>query len=250
MSLTSLLVIIALGLAGLLYAMFPGVRVLVKGLIGVFIKDMAATPEGARAVYEEKIKKAQESYNKADDAYKKAAGRLSTAEDEKKRLESQLKKCEKDCEALVQADKMEEAQLKAEEREDILSALERNATLIVAFRDAEATAKEAYDLCSDRLRKLKKEAKEVVENMKVKSELKEVYDDTDELKAITETDRLLESVREKNQNLNEIVEGSRVVHNNRASTKLLKADQQARMLQSNDYLESLKNKYQKEKVKV
>ena len=32
----------------------------------VFIKDMATTPEGAEAIYAERINEAQDKYNKAD----------------------------------------------------------------------------------------------------------------------------------------------------------------------------------------
>lgn len=245
MSLSTLLVIIAIFLVVLILVLFPGARVLVKGFIGVFIKDMASTPEGAEAIYSEKIDKAQDSYNKADDAYKKAAGRLSNAQKDLERLEGKLKKCEAQCEALVKADNMEDAMLKAEEREELLEDISRCKTLITAYQDAEQTAHEAYDLCAKRLKDLQKEKKRVVENMKVKAELKDVYDDTDDLKAATATDKLLESVREKNRNLDEIVEGSRVVHNNRTSTKLQKAEDRAKKLQSSDYMESLKKKYNK-----
>lgn len=245
MPLSTLLVIIACVLVVLVFILFPGARVLLKGFINIFIKDMASTPEGARAIYDEKISKAQDSYDKADDAYKKAAGRLSTARKELENLQSDLKKCEDQCEALVKKGSMEAARLKADEREELLESIKRKETLIAAYEDAEKTAHEAYDLCAKRLKALKKEAKEVVENMKVKAELKAVYDDTDDLKAATETDRLLDTVREKNKSLDEIVEGSKVVHNNRTSTKLSRAEAEAKKAQSNDYLESLKKKYNK-----
>ena len=81
--------------------------------------------------------------------------------------------------------------------------------------------------------------------MKVKKQLKEVYDDMDELKNVTATDKLLESVRDKNKDLDAVVEGSKVVHNNKMSTKLQQAENEAKKLNSNDYLESLKKKYNK-----
>lgn len=245
MPLSTLLVIIACVIVVLIFILFPGARTLLKGFIGVFIKDMASTPEGAKAIYDEKIDKAQDAYNEADDAYKRAAGKLSNTRNDLDHLKKRLAKCEADCEALVKAGRMEDAQIKADEREEVLEELERCKTLLAAYEDAEATAKEAYDLCEKRLRDLKKEAKRVVENMKVKAQLKEVYDSTDDLKAATATDKLLETVREKNKSLDEIVEGSRVVHNNRTSTKVQKAEANAKKLQSNDYLESLKKKYNK-----
>ena len=81
--------------------------------------------------------------------------------------------------------------------------------------------------------------------MKVKKQLQEVYDDMDELKNVTATDRLLDSVRDKNKDLDAMVEGSRVVHENKISTKLSKAEVEAKKTSSNEYLESLKKKYNK-----
>lgn len=245
MTLSTLLVIIACVVVILIFILFPSARALLKGFINLFIKDMATTPEGARAMYDQKIDEARDAYNRADDAYKKAAGRLSNARKDLESLQKKLHKCEGDCEALVKNNCFEDAQIKAEEREDIVDEISRCKTLITAYEDAEATAHEAFDLCEKRLKNLQKEAKRVVENMKVKATLKEVYDDTDDLKAATATDKLLESVREKNKSLDEIVEGSRVVHNNRTSTKVANAERRAKAVQSNDYLESLKKKYNK-----
>jgi len=245
MTLTQMIIGIAIVLFILALILFPEFRALFKGLVRVFIKDMATTPEGAEAIYQEKIDQAQDAYAKADDAYKKAAGKLSNAKKDMEKLKSKLSKVEFECESLVKNEKIEMAQLKAEEREEILSDIKRYTELIKGFQDATNTAKEAQEVCEKNLRKLKRESKEVVENMKVKKELKEVYDDMDELKSVTATDKLLDSVRDKNKDLDAIVEGSKVVHNNKISTKLQKADTEAKKLQSNDYLESLKKKYSK-----
>ena len=58
----------------LIFIMFPEARTLFSGITRVFIKDMASTPEGAAAIYSEKIDQAQDRYNKADNAYRIAAG--------------------------------------------------------------------------------------------------------------------------------------------------------------------------------
>jgi len=245
MTLTQMIIGIAIFIFILALILFPEFRALFKGLVRVFIKDMATTPEGAEAIYQEKIDQAQDAYTKADDAYKKAAGKLGNAKRDMENLKSKLSKVESECELLVKNRKIELAQLKVEEREEILSDIKRYAELIKGFQNATDTAKEAQEMCEKNLRKLKRESKEVVENMKVKKELKEVYDDMDELKSVTATDKLLDSVRDKNKDLDAIVEGSKVVHNNKVSTKLQKADAEAKKLQSNDYLESLKKKYNK-----
>ena len=229
----------------LIFIMFPEARTLFSGITRVFIKDMASTPEGAAAIYSEKIDQAQDRYNKADNAYRIAAGKLSNAQRDMKNLKAKLEKVESECESLVKANKMDLAQLKADEHEEIISDIERYKELIKAYEGAANTAKEAQEMCEKNLRKLKRESKEVVENMKVKKQLQEVYDDMDELKSVTATDKLLDTVRDKNKDLDAIVEGSKVVHNNKMSTKLSKAEVEAKKNSSNAYLESLKKKYNK-----
>ena len=145
----------------------------------------------------------------------------------------------------MKTNQIELAQLKAEEREEILSDIRRVTGLVNAYKEATDAAKETQERCEKNLRSLKRESKEVVENMKVKKQLQEVYDDMDELKNVTATDKLLDSVRDKNRDLDAIVEGSKVVHNNKMSTKLEKAEAEAKKNNSNDYLNSLKKKYNK-----
>ena len=245
MDLGKLIVILVIAVIILIFILFPEVRTLFSGITRLFIKDMATTPEGAEAIYGEKIDQAQDAYNKADNAYKVAAGKLSNAQKDMKNLKAKLEKVESECESLVKANKIELAQLKADEREEIMADIKRYSELVKAYEDAANTAKEAQEMCEKNLRKLKRESKEVVENMKVKKQLQEVYDDMDELKNVTATDKLLDSVRDKNKDLDAIVEGSKVVHNNKMYTKLAKAEVEAKKNSSNDYLDSLKKKYNK-----
>lgn len=245
MELGNIIIIVAIVLVVLIFALFPEARSLFKGFTRLFIKDMATTPEGAEAIYGEKIEQAQDAYNKADNAYKVAAGKLSNAQKDMKNLKARIEKVEAECESLVKANKIDLARLKAEEREEVADDIRRYFELIKAYEDAANTAKEAQEMCEKNLRKLKRESKEVVENMKVKKQLQEVYDDMDELKNVTATDKLLDSVRDKNRDLDAIVEGSKVVHNNKMSTKLAKAEAEAKKTSSNDYLDGLMKKYNK-----
>ena len=75
MELGNIIIIVAIVLVVLIFALFPEARSLFKGFTRLFIKDMATTPEGAEAIYGEKIEQAQDAYNKADNAYKVAAGK-------------------------------------------------------------------------------------------------------------------------------------------------------------------------------
>lgn len=245
MSLSTLLVWVVIVLFVALLILFPEFRSLCFGWTRLFIKDMATTPEGAEAIYAEKINEAQDKYNKADNALRVAAGKLEVEENRLKTLTKQLKDVESKCEALVQAGKMEMAQIKADERAEILSDIERSKKLIEAYTVAKRDAEEVHKACGVALRKLKRESKEVVENMRVKAQLNEVYDSMDDLKNVTATDKLLDSIKEKNDDLNASVAGARVIHENRTSTKVQRANDEAKKLQSDDYLVSLQKKYNK-----
>lgn len=225
--------------------MFPGLRTLLKGFMRVFLKDMAATPEGASAIYEEKINDAQDAYNKADDAYKMVSGKLKMKKDELTRLEKQLKSVEQVCESLVKAGNIDAAELKTQERADILVKIENAKTMMSAYEQAKSAAEEAYKGCEKRLRRLQEERNRVVENLKTKQSLKEVYDDLDELKKLTPADKMLDHVREVNSNLDAMVAGAKASHDAKLSTRLEKADEAAKKASTNDYLEALKKKYNK-----
>lgn len=245
MSFSNLLIILIIAIFILLLILFPELRKLLTGWTRLFIKDMATTPEGAAAIYEEKINEAQEKYNKADNALRVAAGRLRTEENKMKMLQNNLKDAESKCEALVKAGNLEAAQIKADERAEILADIERSKTLITAYKTAKSDAEEVHRACEANLRKLKRESKDVVENMKVKAQLNEVYDSMDDLKNATATDKLLDSIKEKNNDLNASVAGAKTIHENKTSTKIQRANEQAKKLQSDSYLESLKKKYGK-----
>lgn len=245
MELTKLLITLGIVVFVLLLILFPEFRKLCLGWTRLFIKDMATTPEGAEAIYAEKIEEVQDKYNKADNALRTAAGRLANEENKLKTLEKQLTNVEAQCEALVKAGKMDSAQIKAEEREEVISSIERSKKLIEAYSAAKKDAEEVHRACAANLRALKRESKEVIENMKVKAQLNDVYDSMDDLKNVTATDKLLTSIKEKNDDLNASVAGARVIHENRTSTKVHRANEQAKQLQSNSYLDSLKKKYNK-----
>lgn len=245
MSLSSV-IFIAIGVIfALLLIMFPEFRILLKGFIRVFIKDTAATPEGARAIYEQKIDEMRDAYNKADDAYKKASGNLITKQGDLAQLERKLEKAEKDCEALVKAEKYDEAELKAEERAITLNEIESCKKLIEAYQKATDEAEFLHETCEKELRRLMNEKNNVVENMKTKEQLKDIYNSMDELKAVTASDKLLQAVKEKNKDLTVEVEGAKVVHDNKLSTKLEKVEKEAKKASEQNYINELKAKYKK-----
>lgn len=245
MTTSTLITIVILVIIIGIFICFPDSRVLLKGFIRLFFKDMAETPEGAEAIYEQSIHEMQERYNIASNAYRKASGELASEERALENLKKEFEKVSNECEKLVQAGRMEDAEIKVEQRSEIKSDIESSKQLVAAYKQQKAEAEVAFKHCEKKLRQLQKDKKDIIRNMRTKNELKKVYDDMEDLKRTTATDKLLDAVKDKNKDLNTEVEGARILHENKLSTKIDRANAAAKKTSDDEYLESLKRKYNK-----
>lgn len=235
--------LIVVGIAGFL--LFGGGKLitLAKGFVGLFIEDLSKTPEGAAAVYNQAIEKSQNQYNIANDTLQKVAGELDTAIKTLQGLEKKLVECESRCESFAKAGQFDKVELFAREREDLLEEIENQKVTIGELKPLFEEAKVINNHLEEKLVKLKKEKNRVVTDLKRNKQLKSMYDDMDELKNTTNVDKLLDSVKTGVKESREKAVGARTVHNNKVSTKIDAAKSEARKLQSNDFVEQLKNKY-------
>lgn len=243
MELWIVLLILGFGFLILVKKFFPEAFVLPKGLIRAFIKEKAVTPEGANAVFEEKIDQLQDVYNKADNSLRMAAGRYESSKTELGKLQQRLQKVEKECENLVKTGQMEMAAVKAEERQDIIERIASVDEMVTKYEEATRQAKMIYEQAERQLKRTKAEQKETVQRIKDNQNLNELYDNLNDLKATDGVDKLLEAVRERDKELSEMTAGAKVIHQNKLDTKLQIAEKEAYRLETADYLNSLQAKY-------
>ncbi|MBQ7929711.1 MAG: hypothetical protein IJ334_01655 [Clostridia bacterium] len=242
-------IILGIILAIILLALilFPEVRkklkVLVGGFLNVFVEDAAKTPEGAAAIFTEAIEEIRAKYNRASDTLNKLSGELKHAEDAAKILENKIKEAEAACENLVRNGKMKEAEIYAESRSELMTELAQKRECIARLKPMVADATQIYDTLGKKLRETQRLKKETVNGMRMNDQLKDILGDLDELKKDTATKKLLDSVMEGSSDLKKEVDGARIVHENRTSTKVERAEQQAAKLANDEYLENLKKKY-------
>ena len=238
-------VIVALAVLALL--IFPDFRkklmVLIGGLLNVFVEDQAKTPEGAAAVFNQAIAEVQEKYNQASSTLNKLAGELSHAKANAERLENKIKQTEASCESLVKAGRMQEAQIYAEKRSELKAELDDEKNRIAKLTPMVAEATQIHATYGKNLKELERKKKETVNKIKMNSQMKDLYGDLDELRKDTATDKMLSSVLDGSSELEKEADGARIVHENRASTKIARAEQEAAKVKSDEYLESLKKKY-------
>lgn len=251
MTLYELIFVCIVGLAVLCLVLFPSFRqklkVLMGGFLNVFIEDKAKTPEGARAIYQQAIEEAEGVYNKVTDTLRSVSGRYNLEHKNLNKLNEELARTEAACENFVKAGQMDEAKLYAEKRQELVDEIARKKILVSELLKAKEEATEIAQHSEEKLRKLKAQSKSIVSDMQIKQQLSEVYDDIDELKKVKTTDKLLDSVRDGYEELSMKAAGAKEIHEAKVSTKIKKAENKAKTLSSDAYLQELIAKQQPKK---
>ena len=240
---------IVLGLFAVALILFPEFRqklmVLGRGFTNMFVEDIAKTPEGAEAVFTEAINEAQEQYNKASTTYNKLHGRHQRLKDDVARLNIEINKAEEACEALAKRGEVDDARVYAKRRAELLSEKNMKMSAIERLTPMVADAKQIHDEYGKKLNELRRKKKETVNQMKMNVQMKDLLGDLDELRKDSATDKMLDAVMNGSNDLMEEVSGARAVHENKASTKIARAEQKAANVQTDEYLQNLLNKYNK-----
>lgn len=240
-----------IGAAAVVFAlaliMFPGVRkklkVLLGGFLNIFVEDVAKTPEGARAVFQQAIEDVQDRYNKAGDTLNRFRGEQASMQRELSKLCSELKDVEKKCESLVRSGNMADAAIFSNRREEILFEISKKEEYLRELDPMVKEAQAVYEAYDKKLRELKRQSHMTVEEMKLRGNMKDLLGDLDELRRDSATDKLLGAVRDGAEDLRKEVDGAILVHASRTSTKMSTAEKSAAQAQSDAYLQSLAARY-------
>lgn len=233
-----IVVLVALALSGKL-------RALVGAFFNLFVEDMAATPEGAEALFNQKIEEVEDKFRRADEVYKKIAGQRKRCNDELITLQNRLQAIEKACETLAKAHDEEGLDIKIQERADVIEDIAAHQTTLKSLEAALKDASEARAACEENLNNIKKQRKQVVTKMKHNRDMKAIYDDLEGIGAGDHTSKLLDKVIERGVELDDMVAGSKEAYETKTSTRARKVDQRLKSSANDDYKNQLLNKYKK-----
>lgn len=245
MELTKLLIIIAVLVIVFALAISGKLRALVKAFFNLFVEDLASTPEGAEALFNQKEEEVNDKFRRADAVYKKVAGQRKRCKDTITELETKLVQVEAQCDKLAKMQDMEGLDIKIAERADIVDEISINKQTLITLEGALKDASEARDACEENLRIIQKKRKQVVTQMKRNRDMKDIYDDLEGIGAGDHTSKLLDKVIERGDDLADMVAGSKEAYETKASTKAKKVDQRLKSSANDDYKQQLLNKYKK-----
>lgn len=245
MSLSTLLIIIVI--AVILFALIISgkLRALVKAFFNLFVEDLASTPEGAEALFNQKEEEVEEKFRRADNVYKKVAGQRKRCNDELEELQTRLKTNENQCERLAKAGDEEGLDIKVAEHGDIIDDINMHKDTLKTLEAALKDATEARSACEENLNQIRKKKKQIVTQMKRNRDMKDIYDDLEGIGAGDHTSKLLDKVIERGDDLADVVAGSKEAYETKTSTKAKKVDQRLKSSANDDYKQQLLNKYKK-----
>ena len=244
-SLTKLLIIIAVVVILFALAVSGKLRALVKAFLNLFVEDLASTPEGAEALFNQKEEEVEEKFRKADTVYKKVAGQRKRCKEELENLEVKLTTIESQCERLAKAHDEEGLDIKIAERADTVEDIDIHKDTLKTLESALKDASEARSACEENLNQIRKKKKQIVTQMKRNRDMKDIYDDLEGIGVGDHTSKLLDKVIERGDDLADIVAGSKEAYETKTSTKAKKVDQRLKSSANDDYKQQLLNKYKK-----
>lgn len=220
-------------------------KVLCSGFLNLFVQDLAKTPEGATAVYNEAIEEEREMYRKACNVLNKVSGELQAAQNNYAKLLENKKKIEATCERLVRDGRDNDALVYAEKLGEINNDIERAKKVIAEYEPYVEEANNAVNFREKRLKELKKQQKDTVNDIKLAKQTKDIHEDMDELRRDRTTHKLLDAVNEGASDLRKEANGARIVYQSKTSTKVANIEKDMEAAQASDYIASLKEKYKK-----
>jgi phage shock protein A len=228
-----------------LLVIFPKLRVLIKGLVNVFVEDAAKTPEGAKAVYNEAIEQAKKDYTRAADTLQKFVGALETSKNNKARAEKELADADHACQVLMSQGNESDATLKAQEVMLHRKEIETYSAQIAKLEPSVEEAKNIATTFQKQIKELQVKKEMNVKDLELNIQNKVLYDSLDELRHSKPINNLLKSVEEGVVEKRELAVGAKEVHENKLSTKLERIDAKVQDAETDNYLASLREKYKK-----
>lgn len=239
------LTLIGLGLLGLLLIIFPGLRVLLKGLGNKLIEDRAKTPEGAKIIYDENIKEKRKEYSKAKDILNGLTGALETAKINKANSEKKLANAQHQCEVLMQRGQESDAGIMAQDVMEAKKEIKIYESQIAKLEPARDDADRIAVTIQKQLKQLESDKNINVKDLELNLQTKELFDSLDTLRHSKPVVNMLRTVEDGIQETREQAVGAKTVYENQLSTKKERILDKVNDAETDEYLASLRDKYKK-----
>lgn len=239
------LTVIAVIAIAAIFIIFPGARVLFKGIGNLFIEDMASTPKGAEAVFNEMIQEKRGEYTRSKDILQSLTGALETARSNKEATEKKLVNTEHQCEVLMSKGNEEDAAIMAQD----VTILKRKIVIyerqITELEPRVEDSRMIYQTLKQQINQLESEKDVKIEDLKLNLATKNLFNDLDKFRNSSSVSEMMKKVDKSMNKAREQAVGAKSVYDNDLDTKKERIMSKVQDADTDDYLSQLRNKYKK-----
>lgn len=216
-----------------------------RGRTDEIMNQDASTPEGAKDYYNVAIREKEEFYNKASILYSEICGKVDSSEKELYQTKKELMRIENEIGRCLDANNEEDAMQFAMKKETLDSKMEVLKNTIEELKEAREHQKEVRDQAAIELNELKQEKERVVYELEANSQIIDIHASMDENNITSESNRMLERVREGAKKTKERARGSRIAYESSAQAMDRRLEQTARENSARETLERIKRERNK-----
>lgn len=211
-----------------------------RGRTDTVMEQDASTPEGARDYYNVAIREKEDVYNRASASYAEISGKLDAAEKELYQLKKSLAKNTSEINRCIDASDDESALAYARKKTTIESKIEILKGTIEELRVAKNHQEELRDQCKRQLEDLKEEKERTLFQLEADSQVLQLHESMDDLTTNTESERMLQRVREGASQTRQRANGARIAYENSSEAADRRLEQESCERQARQVLDEMK----------
>jgi phage shock protein A len=211
----ALLVVLAIVVVVLLLLNKPFCQQLLvkfRGRTDEIMRQDASTPEGAKDYYNHAIREKEELYTRASATYSEISGKLDTAEKELYRTNKDIMKVTQQLNLCIDGNNDADAMTYANKKVALENKVEILKETIAELKEGQKNAKEIRDQSAVVLQNLREEKEQVIFQLEADQQSIELHQSLDNLALNSESDRMLERVREGAKKTRERAKGSKIAY--------------------------------------
>lgn len=239
------LTILVLILIAAILLIFPKARVLFKGIGNLMIEDMAATPKGAEAVFNEMISEKRGEYTKAKDILENLSGALETAKSNRESTQKKLANAEHQCEVLMSKGNEEDAMIMAQDVTTLKKKIVIYDRQIAELEPRVEDAGMIYRTLKQQINQLESEKDVKIEDLKLNLATKNLFNDLDKFRNSSSVSEMMKSVDKSMNKAREQAVGAKTVYDNDLDTKKERIMNKVQDADTDNYMAQLREKYKK-----
>jgi len=231
----------------LLLVATPLGRALLSMLKSMFIADVMSNPKAAEAAFRAAIEEARKEYSNAADVVAELSGLAAEEKAGYDKAIKEIEQLEANLERLASAEtpNMEDINLLAQRRALAIQRRDTHLSRLNELRPTVEEAKELMQLSEKRIQELKHQKDLKITEMRMNSQMADMYKKLDKARASKGTDKLLEAVEDNVKTSKRQAAGLKEKHDTSLDTREKRLDDKLANMTNDSYVAELLAKHKK-----